>query len=469
MSIENRACGPGVRRAGLGTDISEFGNPGAPRRAGTWSCLVVVALCVASWGRPATAVALASETPPATGLPQLIASALRNNKDLQAATYAIQIARARLVQAGLRPNPRLELSAQSDFLFGNEGQYASSVGVSQEFPVAGRLARQKDLARVDIALAEAEVANAQRLLADDVAGRYYRLAVGLQRVAGLEGLIAAEEGLAKTTRARFHAAEVSEMDVNTVQLDIQRLLLERSLSQSEQQALLASLNALLGRSPDTPLLVAPGLATSESLPALGQVQRNALRQRPDLAGAMLAVDRAAAERALAQSTRWQDWTVGVSLAQDRQVISGLPPQGTDRAIGLTLSIPLPLINKNQGLIAEAQANRDQASARLEALVLNVSSEVAGAHAEAARLQLALGQFKKNLLPIGERNVFLARQGYSMGLIPVTEVMQAQRQLAEADKSYLTALDQYLQALVRLHAAAGDYLAAPANSTPSLKD
>ncbi len=469
MAIHNRASGAGVCRASVGSAIPESRSPSGPRRSRAWSCVAAVALIVATSGHPAAAGSLASQTQPASGLPQLIALALRNNKDLQAATYAIEIARARLVQAGLRPNPSLELSAQSDFLFGNEGQYASSVGVSQEFPVAGRLARQKDLARVDIALAEAEVANAQRLLADDVASSYYRLAVGLQRVVGLDDLIAAEEGLAKATRARFRAAEVSEMDVNTVQLDIQRLLLERSVSQSEQQSLLASLNALLGRSPDTPLLVVPRLATSESLPGLAQLQRNALRQRPDLVGALLAVDRAAAERALAQSTRWQDWTVGVSLAQDKQVISGLPPQGTDRAIGLTLSIPLPLINKNQGLIAEAEANRGQASARVEALNLNVHSEVAGAHAEATRLQAALAQFKKSLLPIGERNLFLARQGYSMGLIPVSEVMQAQRQLAEADKSYLTALDQYLQALVRLHAAAGDYLSAQANSTPSLKD
>ena len=391
-------------------------------------------------------------------VPELIAVARRDNQDLQAARYAIDIARARLLQAGLRSNPRLDLSAQSDFLFNHEGEYASSVGISQEFPIAGRLSRQKDVARVDIALAEAEVANEERRLAGEVAAKAYRLVVSAQQVAALEALIAADENLAKTTRARFRAAEVSEMDVNTVQLDIQRLVLERTAIQSEQQSLTIALNALLGRQAISPLTVVAPTAPMGQLPELAQLQRDALRNRPDYAAALLAIDRAAAEKALAQSMRWQDWTIGLELAQDKQVITGVPSQGVDRAIGISLSIPLPLFNKGQGLIAEADANRDQANARVQALRSNVSAEIAGAHAEASRLQAALALLKRDLLPIGERNVRLARQGYSMGLIPVFEIMQAQRQLAEANRAYLSTLDQYLQALVRLHTATGDDLA-----------
>ena len=52
---------------------------------------------------------------------------------------------------------------------------------------------------------------------------------------------------------------------------------------------------------------------------------------------------------------------------------------------------------------------------------------------------------------------LAQQGYSQGLIPVFDVVQAQRQQADLNATYLTTLDQYLQVLVRLHTAIGDYL------------
>jgi outer membrane protein TolC len=81
----------------------------------------------------------------------LVAAAQRDNPTLQAARGAIEVSRARLANTGLKPNPRLELGARSDFPFGNEGEYELSVAVSQDIPMAGRLLRAKDVARVNVA------------------------------------------------------------------------------------------------------------------------------------------------------------------------------------------------------------------------------------------------------------------------------------------------------------------------------
>lgn len=389
-------------------------------------------------------------------LPQLIEQAQRGNRDLQAARYAIDIGRARLLQAGLRPNPTLDLSTRSDFLFNNEGEFGVAVAISQEFPIAGRILRQKDLARVDIALAEMEVAEAERKLADDVASKAYRLLVTQRKEGSLDAILVAEEKLLKTSRARFRAAEVSELDVNTVQLDLQRLAMDRALLHNEQEALKVALNTLLGRDANAALTVVEPLPESNPLPGLQQLEQKALQQRPDLKAALLGVDRAAAEKSLARSLRWQDWSVGLEFAQDKQSILGAPEQGVDRTVGVSVSIPLPLFNKGQGLIAEADANRDQSLARVEALRASIRGEVAGAHAEATRLQAALAQFGEGSSAISARNIRLARQGYDMGLVPVFEVVQAQRQQSELVKAYVETLDQFLQALVRLNSAAGNY-------------
>jgi cobalt-zinc-cadmium efflux system outer membrane protein len=390
-------------------------------------------------------------------LQQLIERAQRDNKNLQAARFAVDIGRARLLQAGQRENPRLDLSARSDFLFGNEGENGSTLAISQAFPVAGRIARQKDLARVDIALAEAEVAEAERRLAGEMAADVYRLLVLDRQIDSRAALIEIQTGLARTTRDRFKAAEVSELDVNTVQLDLQRLGQERELLQTQRDALLIALNTRLGRPATAVLVIDEPLPDFDALPGLGQLQARALDLRADWHAALLSADRAQAERALAKSMRWEDWSAGLELSQDKQVIVGLPPQGNDRAIGLSLSIPLPLFNKNQGRLAEADANHDQAMARIEALRLEIAGEVASTHAEASRLQAALERYDKTMLPISAGNVRLAQQGYRQGLVPVFDVVQAQRQQADLNAAYLTTLDQFLQALVRLHTAVGDYV------------
>jgi cobalt-zinc-cadmium efflux system outer membrane protein len=409
----------------------------------------------------AFAVAVTSDAAPlesrpvALGTPQLIDIARKDNKNLQVACYAIDAARAKLLQAGQRANPRLDLSARSDFLFGNEGEYAASIGISQQFPISGRLLREKDVARVDIALAESEVREAERRLANDIAVAVGRLVVIGEQIQARDALIALDERLARTTRNRFKAAEVSEIDVNIVQLDLQRVTQERSLLRNQQQALIVSLNTLLGRPASSALEVDASIPRPEPLEDLQQLQRKAIELRPDLHGAMLASDRAAAEMLLAKASHWEDWTVGLELSQDKQVITGAPAQGVNRAIGVTVSIPLPLYNKGQGLIAAAQASGDQASARIAALRQDILAEVANAHGEVMRLQASLSQYAQRQFPLSERNVRLAQQGYSQGLIPLSDVVQAQRQQSELNLAYLSTLDLYLQALARLHLAVGD--------------
>ena len=399
-----------------------------------------------------------SAAEPALNLRQLIEAAKHNNKDVQVARYAVDVGRGRLVQAGLLPNPRLDLSARSDFLFGNEGEYGRSATISQQFPIAGRILREKDVARVDVALAQAEVDEAEWRLAGNVASAVYQILLIDRQVQSRDVLIAIEGKLAKATRDRFKAAEVSELDVNTVQLDLQRLAQEQVLLQSQRESQMVALNTLLGRPADAVVSIGEPLPETDEIPSLAQLQSQALMSRPDFRAALLGADRALSETALAKAQRWEDWSAGLVFEQDKLFINGGPPQRSSRAIGLTLTIPLPLLNKNQGSIAAAQASNEQAAARIDALRLSIAGEVAGAHAETIKLQQLLTQFHQTLLALSARNVALAQKGYGQGLVSVVEVVQAQRQQADLNASYLNTLDQFLQALARLRNADGYYIA-----------
>ena len=397
---------------------------------------------------------------------QAIDIAVQSNKDLQAARYTVEQARARLLQAGLPPNPRLDIAARNDLIFGNQGEYATSIGISQQFSVVGRIAHQKEVARVDVALALAEIRQAELKLAGDVTSRFYRILALNRQIEVRERLMDVDQKLVLGTRNRFKAAEVSELDVNTAQLELQRLTQERALLLSQRITQLAQLNQLLGRPATQTIALNDALPASDSLPGLADQQRQALSSRPDLRFALLSANRAQANQALARVQRWEDWTVGVVLEQSRLVIDGGPSQGSSRALGLSLSIPLPLRNKNQGNIAEAAATEAQAYARIEALKLSIGNEVASAYAETERLQQALSEYQRNMLALSARNVRLALQGYNQGLIPVGDVVRIQRQQGELNIAYLDTLDQYLQALARLHIATGDYAGyVPGQKTP----
>ena len=389
-------------------------------------------------------------------LDQLIATAERDNKDLRAARFAIDAARARLVQAGALSNPRINVGAGSDFAFRNEGTYSASAGVSQDFPIAGRLARQKDVARVDINLAQAEIRDAQRKLAGEIAGNVYRILVVDRQIQARDDLSAVDEQLAKVTRSRFKAAEVSELDVNTVALDLQRLTQERLLLQAQRRALLQSLNRQIGRPVDAPLQVVEPLPAIDTLPPLDAELSTALAQRPDQRQASLQIDRAQAELGLANAKRWEDWSVGLGVQQGRQSILGAPGQPADRALTFNVTIPLSLKSRTQGLLSEAAVAVRRSRAQSDALTQQIGSEVGAAHAEATSLQLLYKNYESTLLPVTARNVELAQKGYERGLLPLLEVIQAQRQEADLRTNALNTLDLYLQAYARLRTSVADY-------------
>ena len=110
-------------------------------------------------------------------LDQVIQIALQNNKDLKFAKQNVNVAKARLIQAGQYPNPRLNISNSDDTLLTNEGEYARSIELSQQFPIAGRIGNQEKVAQVDIEIALAEIKNAERKLKGEVASSFYSILI----------------------------------------------------------------------------------------------------------------------------------------------------------------------------------------------------------------------------------------------------------------------------------------------------
>jgi cobalt-zinc-cadmium efflux system outer membrane protein len=410
-------------------------------------CIGLALMC--GPGRTATAEGLT--------LRQVIATALSGNKDLQVARFATTQARARLVQAGVLPNPHLELANKNDALFRNEGEYTASIGFSQQFPVAGRIARQKDVARVDIDLALAEIKEAEWKLAGEVANSFYGVVVLGRQVEARNRLIEFDQKLVDVARRRFVAAEVSQVDVNMAQLDLERVRQERALLLSDKATQTDHLNVLLGRTAGQALVLDEALPSAETFPALPELQRHALERRPDLRSAVLKAERAHADTKLALSQRWEDWTVGVGVERSRSVIEGAPPQPSTNSLALSLSIPLPLADNKQGRIEETLASGTQANAQIAALRHSIGSEVASNLAEVKRLQQAMVDYQRTLIPMSERNLDLVQQSYGQGQLTITEVVQAARQQSDLNVSYLNTLNLYLQALAKLRTATADYL------------
>ncbi|MBS0457919.1 MAG: TolC family protein [Proteobacteria bacterium] len=386
---------------------------------------------------------------------QLVAQAVHAHPDVQAARAAVAVAQARLAQAGLRPAPELEVSVRSDWLFGNEGEYSRSIGIAQSFAIGGRRAREKDVARADVAIASTQVAQVQWRLAGEVIATAEQWLLLERKIALQDARERDEKALARVAQARFKAAEVSQLDIDAVRLDLLAIKQQREHLQGQRDAARIALAALLAQPQDTTPMPADALPTPGELSPLPQWQQRALAQRPELLGAAWESERADASRALAVATRWPDWTLRLELAQDRLALQGAPAQRASRALGVSLSVPLPLTARTDAEVAQADAERVQAQAKARGLRLVIAAEVAAAYAQADRARLIWQDNQRQLRPLAQRSLQLAEQGYRQGLLALTEVTQARKRLADIDDTGLDALGDYAQALARLRAASGE--------------
>ena len=417
----------------------------------------------------AATAARADEAP--LGLADLVQLAIKNNPALAAQRYTVEAAEGRQQQAGSMPNPRLELSNTSNSFLSNGGEYSRSIGLSQDIPVGGRLGAQQDVADAGLRLSVATLRQTEATLAGQVATSYYRLLVLKRQIATRDALIGIDQKLLDATTARMQAGEVSPLDVSTAELETERLKEQEVLLQNQYDVELANLNQLLGRPARTPLALADTLPQDNTFGNLGDLQQQALKERSDLQAAQLESEQAQAQVSLARSERWEDWSVGVSTGQSRLDVTGAPPQATEHEIGVTLSIPLPLWNRNKGNVAAALSGGRQADANGAALKLQIQNEVATAYSQLQRLSDVTARYRDRLLPLSEKSVALAQQGYDQGQVSIVEVVTAERQHSEVEIAYLDALDQYLQAYASLNQAIGAYnrfldVAAPTSGNSS---
>lgn len=410
---------------------------------------------------------------------EAVATSLRNNKDLRAAYFEIEKARGRLLQAGLWPNPELEIAGNTDGPFNNEKEHVYSAEFLQGFPLAGRLRLAKNVARVDVLRALAEIRNRERLLIGEVQRAFVEVLAAGERIAFREKQVGSGQELVDLASKRLAAGQASSVEANTAQIEIARLRQEIALIEVDRRTAQLLLRQRLGLVPEARLFLEGALGDVTRTLAAAPVPAGAVTLRPDVHDLVLAADRARAETALARAEAWENLRVGVGYEQDTAMDV---PEGLVRSgfIGLRVAIPLPLWNRNQGRVAESLATAEQAGAQVEALKLTIRSEIATARERARLLNDVLGTYDLQVLPLLQQSIDTLRSGYAAGQTNLADVIQNRVQQFSLQASQVEARRNYALALVDLQTASGgsrflktDYLVRRANrdrtdSAPSFK-
>jgi outer membrane protein TolC len=292
--------------------------------------------------------ASASATP--WNLPAVEQLVLLNNPDLRSARAQHRVARAQMLQAGLLPNP--VLGGNVGYLLSGVGDSTAwTAGISEDIKALITLAPRREAAKaaagqVDATLLWQEwqtIGKARLLYVDIVQGEQLSellqnsLALLEQRDRRLERSLARGD----SELAAMAPLLASTADIRTALNDAQRALLANR----------HALNALLGVAPDAAFT----LDRRVDLPEIDAVdartsEQTIERRRPDLVALQLGYQSQDAELRAAVLAQFPTLSFGYVGTQDNSRVQNGGP---------SITVELPLFNRNQGGIAGASATREQ--------------------------------------------------------------------------------------------------------------
>lgn len=404
--------------------------------------------------------------PAGLGLEQLVQAALTRNGELVAARQRTLEAQGLLRQAGFRPNPVFETEITSGTPTGSAGEREISIGYAHTFELGGKRGRRVEVAGIDVDIAQLEIHDRERVIRAEVLERYI---AAMSAIRNFEAMAqqreVAEQGLL-VTRQRVAEGESPRVEEMVLQADVGRLEAERLVLESEvQQAMLL-------------LRVVAGLETAESLrlqpdgdrPPVNMTLEEAiatgLASRPDLAALRREEERSAAEVRLAQAERTPDVAALIRYTASRSQFdyfgfteSGVlsPLRDRDRVLTGGLSITLPVLNRNQGLIQVATARQTAATIRREYLERTIRAEISAAFSRYLAARRAAQVFQKMVIGPSEQSVTVLRASYAAGEVQLFDVVAEQRRFIDTQKAYTEAIRQEALARVGLERAVGSPL------------
>jgi len=399
---------------------------------------------------------------------RLSEAAFARSRDLLAARQNLAIARGRLIQAGLRPNPTVDFEQTTDYLAGRTGEGGAGVGITQVFELGGKRGKRVAVARIEYGRAEAEVSALERQLAAEIRTAYAQALAAARQLDTAEQLIGLDQELYRMTEARLKEGDVAPLDLNLVRVELDRLRAQAIQSRADLEAQLITIRALTGSEMSESLTLAttPDRPPSLSLTFEAAVER-ALNERADLQVARIAEELADARVSLAESQRTPNLAAFVRYSRSRSIFENTPVgtlRDVDHLLTAGVSVEIPARNRYQGEIAAAVGEKAQARYRREFVEAMVKRDVALAFNRYRAAEQSLAIYGNQVLPRSERNLRAIRAAYNLGDLQALDVVAEQRRLIENQTQYNTTLRDYYMSLAELERAIGAPLPASAFSS-----
>lgn len=371
-------------------------------------------------------------------LAEALEVAIAHSPSLAAEQAEVEAARGRLRQARFRINPELNLEVEN---FAGTGPYSgfngteTTVSINQQLDLAGRRRARMTLGEAELAAQQLRFAIARAELVQQVRTQFANGVAARERLALADDNVARAQELARIARELVDAGREPPLRALRADAALAQANAALSAARADEEAARRSLAALIGSDSVPAALVGDG-----SLP--GPIPSPVAAERTldaQLAQAERVINAARLKQARAEGRI--NPSVGVGVREIRET--------GDRAFVASISVPLPLFDRNQGNIAAARSSVQAAGARRQAVLDRTRAEIANARSELAAAEARVAALETSGISEAREALRLANLSYRAGKSSLLELLDAQRAFALTQSELIEARRARAEAEARL--------------------
>jgi outer membrane protein TolC len=219
----------------------------------------------------------------------------------------------------------------------------------------------------------------------------------------------------------------------------------------QRRSLEAGLNTLLFRPTSTPVPAIEKVELTAVTLDAAELEKQAEEKRPLLQALAARIDKAKAERALADREFYPDFTLNFEYMQREPAME----DPGDDMYNASISFNLPVQRaRRHAMVAESEAAQRMAAEELNMTRNNIRQAIADLLAQLERDRRMAGLYREGIMPQAGATMESALAAYRAGKGEFMQVLDSRMALFNVERDYYQAVAEHQMELARLEATVG---------------
>ena len=384
-----------------------------------------------------------SKSSPQLTIKEAAAKALLQNPTLSAFSLEKRVKEAQTLQAGLRPNPHLEIEvndAAGSGDFTGFDHSAITVQLGQLIELGGKRAARVNASRVSEKLADWDYDGRRLDVLTEVNKAFIEVLKAQHKVSLSEDLIKLGKQFYDAVSERVKTGKVAPIQKIKAGVVLSTFKLETKKTKMMLEQYRRKLSSTWGSTEPDFLSVVGNLFEVSPVPPIEMLNQK-IPETPYLKRWKTVEDKRKAILELEQSKRTPDITLKGGYRRLEQT--------SDDAITFGISVPLKFFDRNQGAISEAQNNLAKTKEERRAAEIILKKNFLEAHQSLVFAHSQASILHSETIPAAQKSFDGINEGYRFGKFGFLDVLDSQKVLFRTKEQCLDALADYHIALAEV--------------------